>query len=297
MDFNAILKFMWQDAMFSFSIIIISFCLGWVLYDRVILRKTDLREALFDKDNFAAWVEFIGAFIFPALYLAAKAVSGSVSDNIWVDFLVSGAYAVSYVVIFAILRLFSGKIVKFIGAEDSDGKVDLNKEIYVQKNVAAALFSIALSVVFANIVAFLDVLPQYFLVSVLKMLEIFVLTMLAVIVYFVILRRKTTLFKELFVDNNIAAGVHFAGFIFAVQTILSNIFTYGNEFDFKLVFVMSLAALALFGAISIVLKTTFCKLVKIDLYKEIFEENNKGAALGQIALYIGVANIIVNFLK
>ena len=50
------------------------------------------------------------------------------------------------------------------------------------------------------------------------------------------------------------------------------------------------------SVISFILKTAFCKLVKIDLYKEIFEENNKGAALGQIALYIGVANIIVNFL-
>ncbi|WP_010250959.1 DUF350 domain-containing protein [Acetivibrio cellulolyticus] len=297
MDFNSILKFVWQDALFSFIIIAISFCLGWVLYDKVILRKIKLSEALFDKDNFAAWVEFIGAFIFPALYLAAKAVSGSVSDNIWIDLLVSGVYAVSYVVMFAVLRLLSGKIVKFIGTEDSHGKVELNNEIYVQKNVAASLFSVALSVIFANIVTFLDVLPQYFPISVLKMLGIFVLTTLAIIVYFVILRRRTTLFKELFVDNNIAAGIHFVGFVFAIQTILCNIFTYGDEFDFTLALVMSLAALTLFGIISFVLKSIFCKIVKIGLYKEIFEENNKGAALGQIALYIGVANIIVNFLK
>ena len=38
------------------------------------------------------------------------------------------------------------------------------------------------------------------------------------------------------------------------------------------------------------------RLVKVDIWKEIYEQDNVGAAIGQMALYVGIAAIIVNFI-
>ncbi|MCX7709555.1 MAG: hypothetical protein N2484_06860 [Clostridia bacterium] len=297
MDYSALLRFLANNLVFSFTVIIISFVLGWILYNNVISSKISLREALFEKDNLAAWIEFIGAFIFPTLYLAAKSIEGSLSETWYMDLLICITYVLSYVAAFTLLRMLSGLTVRLIGAGDSEGKVNLNSEIYVQKNIAAALFSVALSTVFVNCIKFLDVLPGYFVTSLYKVSIIFIFSLLAFIVYSMVVRQKTTLFKELFIDNNAAAGVCFAGFMFAVEVILSGVVTLQVEFVLSQLVAVSLISLLLFGILSIIFKAIFKAMIKVDIWNEIYEQNNIGAAIGQVALYIGIANVIVHFLK
>ena len=297
MDFNVFTNFLINNFLFSFAIIIISFFLGWVLYNHIILRKISLRDSLFEKDNLAAWIEFIGAFIFPTLFLAAKAVEGSASENLLVDLGICIIYVVAYILLFTVLRLSSGLLVKLICAGDSQGKIDLNNEIYIQKNIAASLFSIVLSVIFVSLVRFLDVLPGYFLTSLFKMGDVLVFTLIAFIRYSLILRQKTTLLKEIFIDNNAAAGAAFLGFMFAVETILCNAVALQKEFDFVELIVVSFVGLAIFGILSAFFKLMFTKMIKVDIWNEVYEQNNLGAAIGQIALYIGIASVIVNFMK
>ncbi len=298
MDVTSLLKFIGYNSLFTASVVLLSFVLGWVLYRYVILRKINLRDSLFDKDNVAAWFEFIGAFIFPTLYLAANAIIGSASDNIITDLLICLAYAVIYILIFTILRLLTGAFVHSIKLSDSSGKVSLNNEIYVQKNVSASLFSIAFSLIFVSFIKFLDFTSTDDLVtSLLRMSSILVFTLAAFTVYCLILRRKTSLISEIFVDNNIAAGVSFLGFIFAVQIILDNAIQVQGNFVFLDLIIVSAVGLVLLGIFSIIFKWLFSKIVKVNFWKEIYEQNSIGAAIGQCALYIGIASIIVSFMK
>ncbi|MCX8128748.1 MAG: hypothetical protein N3I35_01455 [Clostridia bacterium] len=291
------LKLLGYNFLFSFTIITVTFVLGWLLYNHVVLRKICLKDSLFEKDNVAAWVEFIGAFIFPTLYLSAKAIEDSADIIWWKDLLICIGYGIAYILIFTVLRLSSNLIVNSLGHNDEHGKVNLNNEIYHQKNISAALFSVSLSVIFVSFVRFLDIMPGYFTTSVFKMLNVLIFTLVAFIAYSLLLRRKTTLSKEIFIDNNPAAGISLTGFIFAVEIMLTNAVALQVEFDLIELAITSLIWVVLFGFLSVIFKWGFTKLIKVDIWKEVYEQNSIGAAIGQCALYIGIANVIIHFIK
>lgn len=297
MELDVFLKFLGNNFLFSFVILLISFILGWVLYNHVILRKISLKDALFEKDNLAAWVEFIGAFIFPTLFLSAKAIEGSTSDNLLVDLLVSVGYAVAYIILFVLLRMLSGVFVKVINISDEYGKVSLNNEIYIQKNVSASLFSVVLSMIFVNIIRFVDIDPAYTMVSLLKASDVIIFSLLSLVVYLLVMRRKSSLFHEIFVDNNIAAGVGFLGFVYAVMLLLDNAISLQTTFNYYELVALSLVSLVLFGVLSFLFRWIFHMIIRVDFWKEVYEHNSVGAAIGQAALYIGVVSVIVNFMK
>lgn len=294
------LSFFLKDISFSFVILTVAFTLGWIIYNNLILKDVSLKDALFTKDNLAVWVEFIGAFVFPVLYLAANSIKGTVSDNVFVDLGVCVGYTVFYVIIFALLRLLAKYCVNLINADDHSGKVCLNKEICEQKNIGASLFSVSLAVIFVSIIKyidFIDIINGLGAAILIKALLFFVFILLAVLCYILVLRRKTTLFKELFIDNNTAAGVALLGFIYAAQTIITGIISvYSMDFDVLVVSIVIAMSLIIFGALFLIFKHLFTKIVKVDIWNEVYEQNNIGAAIGQAALYVGLANIIVNFI-
>jgi len=293
-------SFFLKDLSFSFIILTVGFILGWVIYNNIVLRNVSLKDALFTKDNLAVWIEFIGAFVFPVLYLAAQGIKGSASDNIFMDLAVCIGYTVFYIAILTILRLTSNYIVTLINAEDEHGKVCLNKEICEQKNIGAALFSVSLTVIFVGMIKyidFIDIINGLGSTVLIKTLLFFVFMLLAIVCYLLILRRKTTLFKELFIDNNAAAGVGFLGFVFAVQTIVNGVISvYSMDFDLITVSIVIAISLIILGVLAVFFKLIFTSMVKVDIWNEVYEENNIGAAIGQVALYVGIAGIIVNFI-
>ncbi|HEY5583422.1 MAG TPA: DUF350 domain-containing protein [Ruminiclostridium sp.] len=294
------LSFFLKDISFSFVILTVGFILGWIVYNNIVLNDVSLKDALFTKDNLAVWIEFIGAFVFPVLYLAAHGIKGSVSDNIFVDLAVCIFYTVFYIAILTLLRLMSKFIVNLINTKDGHGKICLNKEICEQKNVGAALFSVSLSVIFVSVIKyidFIDIMNGLGSSILIKILLFLVFMLLAVAGYSFVLRRKTTLFKELFIDNNAAAGVGFLGFVFAVQTIIAGIMSvYSMDFDLLMVSSVIGVSLVIFCILSLLFKLIFTKIVKVDIWNEVYEQDNIGAAIGQAALYIGIASIIVNFI-
>jgi hypothetical protein len=274
--------------------------LGWIIYNNIVLRDVSLKEALFTRDNLAVWIEFIGAFVFPVLYLAGHGIKGSVSDNIFVDLAVCLGYTIFYIAILTILRLFSKHIVNLIDASDDHGKICLNKEICEQKNIGAALFSVSLSVIFVNIIKFIDfidIINGLGLVILIKIMIFLIAVLAALVCYSFVLRRRTTLFKELFIDNNAAAGIGLLGFVFAVQTIVSGVMSfYSMDFEVLTVSIVLCVSLVIFGILSVLFKLIFTAIVKVDIWNEIYEQDNVGAAIGQVALYVGIATIIVNFI-
>lgn len=294
------LSFFLKDLSFSFVILTVGFILGWIIYNNIVLSDVSLKDALFTKDNLAVWVEFIGAFVFPVLYLAAHGIKGAVSDNVFVDLAVCIGYTIFYIAILTILRLLSKYIVNLINAQDRNGKICLNKEICEQKNVGAALFSVSLTVIFVGIIKyidFIDIINGLGSTILIKTLLFLVFILLAIVSYSLVLRRKTTLFKELFVDNNVAAGVGLLGFVFAAQTIISGVISvYSMDFDLLVVSAVIAVSMIIFGILSLLFKLIFTKIVKVDVWNEVYEQNNVGAAIGQVALYVGIANIIVNFI-
>lgn len=294
------INFFIKDFAFSFVILTISFVLGWIIYNNIVLRDVSLKDALFSKDNLAVWIEFIGAFVFPVLYLAAHAIKGAVSDNVFIDLAVCIGYTIFYTAILTVLRMLSKYMVNLITYEDGHEKICLNKEICDQKNIGAALFSVALTVIFVNIIKyidFIDIINGSGSSGLVKILLLLVFTLFALICYTLVLRKKTTLFKELFIDNNAAAGVGLLGFVFAVQTIITGVISvYSMDFDLLMVTIVIAFSLIIFGIISVLFKHILTGIIKADIWNEIYEQNNVGAAIGQVALYIGIANIIVNFI-
>lgn len=294
------LSFFLKDLSFSFVILSVGFILGWIIYNNIVLRDVCLKDALFNRDNLAVWIEFIGAFVFPVLYLASHGIKGSASDNIFVDLAVCLGYTVFYIAILTILRLCSKFFVNLINASDKNGKICLNKEICEQKNIGAALFSVSLSVIFINIVKlidFIDIINGLGLEILMKVLVFLVFMLLSLVCYSFVLRRKTTLFKELFIDNNAAAGIGLLGFVFAIQTIITGIMSfYSMDFDLLTVSFVVAVSLAIFGILSVLFKLIFTSIVKVDIWNEIYEQDNFGAAIGQVALYVGIAAVIVNFI-
>ncbi len=293
-------SFFLKDLSFSFVILTVGFIFGWVIYNNLVLRDVSLKDALFNKDNFATWIEFIGAFVFPVLYLSSHAIKGAASDNIFIDLAVCTGYTVFYVVILTLLRLLSKSIVSLINAEDGHGKVCLNKEICEQKNIGAALFSVTLSVIFVSVIRyldFIDIIEGAGASILLKILMFIVFVLVAMVCYSMVLRTKTTLFKEIFIDNNAAAGIGLLGFVFAVQTIITGIIdAYTTDFDLVTVALVIAVCLVIYGILSVLFKKIFTAIVKVDVWNEIYEQNNVGAAMGQAALYVGIAMIIVNFI-
>ncbi|HEY9061656.1 MAG TPA: hypothetical protein VIO64_14275 [Pseudobacteroides sp.] len=297
MDLRGYLEFLGNNLLFNIPIILIGFILGWFMYSKIILRKINLKDALFEKDNLAAWIEFLGAFIFPTLYLAAKAIEGPAHEDVFMDLLICIGYEAGFIVLFTVLRLFSNLAIRQISPPDIEGKISLNNEVYNQKNVAASLFSATLSIVSVSVIMFMDFMPEELFSSLFKMLTVVVYSLMALIVYEMVLRSKTTLFKEIFVDNNPAAGVALGGFVLAVETILTHIIQYQLEFDFIDLMVVCAIGLAVFLVLAYLMKWIFAAILKVNIWAEVYEQNNMGAAIGQVVLYVSIANIIIHFLK
>jgi hypothetical protein len=286
-----------ENLLFGLVLVTVGFVLGYVLYSALILRKINLKDSLFEKDNIAAWIEFIGAFVFPTLFLSAKAIEGAADENLWMDLLICTAYAAAYVVIFTVLRLLSGLIVSSMGRNDEQGKINLNTEVYNEQNTAASLFSVSLSIVFVTAIRFLDLTQGLISASIYRILAIIIFTLASVIVYCLGMGRKTSLFEEIFIHNNPAAGISLAGFIFAVELLLTNAVALQVEFDLIDIVVTSGIWLILLGILSFIFKAAFTRLIKVDIRKEVYDHNSIGAAIGQCALYIGIANVLISFVK
>jgi len=291
------LRFFVNNSLFTFFIIFISFILGWVLYNYVILRTMALKESLFEKDNPAAWAEFIGAFIFPTLYLAARAVEGSASENIFLDLMICLGYAFMYILLLTALRVVSAHVIGVMSPTDANGRIDLNSEIYAQKNVSASLFSITLSVVFVSMLSFLDMEPGLVVPSLLRILNVLIFTILAFTAYSAMLRRKTSLLTEVFVHNNVAAGASFLGFATAVELILANAISLQKTFNYPILLAVCAISLIILGIFSAVFRILFSRIISVDIWNEIYNQNNVGAALGQAAVYISIAFVITGFMK
>lgn len=294
------LSFFLKDFSFSFVILTVGFILGWIIYNNIVLRDVSLKDALFTRDNLAVWIEFIGAFVFPVLYLAGHGIKGAASDNIFVDLAVCLGYTIFYIAILTILRLCTKFIVNLIDVSDNHGKICLNKEICEQKNIGAALFSVAVSVIFVNIIKlidFIDIINGLGIEILIKVLIFMVFMLAALVCYSFVLRRRTTLFKELFIDNNPAAGIGLLGFVFAVQTIIAGVMSfYSMDFELLTVSIVIAVSLIIFGILSVLFKKIFTSIVKVDIWNEIYEQDNIGAAIGQVALYVGIGTIIVSFI-
>ena len=188
-------------------------------------------------------------------------------------------------------------IVKLFGGDDSEGKIVLKEEVYKQNNIAAAVFSSTLSMIFVNFIRFLDILGGDIMIMTLRISNVLVFTLIAVMVYNFLLGRKITLFGAVFVDNNTAAAISFFGFVAGIQLVLVNILSSVVEYNVIDTTAVSLACMCIFGVLVLLFKKMFVKVIKVNLFEEVYKQNNIGAAIGQCALYIGVALVIVHFVK
>lgn len=290
-----IIMFSGKSLVFSGLISFVGLILSWVLYKYVVIRVVSVKKALFENDNFAAWLEFVGAFVLPVFYLSAKAIDLEISSYFGTDLLYGLVFVVFYTFLFTFMRILSGWTVYFIAGDDEGGKVNLYKEVYEQQNIAASLFSISFALIFVNMLSNLKLASISDLMnSSLRSMEILVLTMLFSLIYILVIRRKSLL-KEIFVHNNTAAGIGFLGFIMGVQIILNAAVNYSSDFITIDIVILAVIGFAVLLIISYVSRLLYSKILKVNILEELYDQNNAGAAFGELALFIGISMIIANF--
>lgn len=280
--------------------------LGWLIYDKIFLKDISLRKELFENDSVAAWLEFIGGFLAPAFFLASIIMSPTgrfVFKGEWKDLITSIIYISIYIIIFSMFRFAGDKIIGIIGTTIFKEKISLKAEIYKQSNIAAALFSISVSIIVIGMLLQENILNESLLINLVKIGLVFVISIGLLSVYKTFFFPKNvSLFKEVFIDNNISSGLLFLGNTIAINFIIyysidwfkissSGWLKISNIFD-AILFICFIY-LIMIVTVSIT-KLAVNKILKINIDHELFVQNNIGYALLESSFYILISVMIIN---
>ena len=280
--------------------------IAWITYDKIFLKNISLKIALFKNESLPVWLDFIGGFLVPVLFLVATLMAPTgkiVYDGHWKDILVSIAYISSYTIIFAIFRYLADRIVKTIGKLQFKKEVSLEHEVFSQNNIAAALFSISISVVFISMILQENILNENIFSNLIRVSLVFLITLGLLSVYKTYFFQKhSSLFKELFIDHNICSGVLLLGHAIAVSLIVNSTINWFNAPSyswFKLSFISDITLMICFIYLIMLVMVSVSKLImnkilSININQELFEENNVGYALLESSYYILLSIIIIN---
>lgn len=296
-----------KDLMFSLPyfamILVIVPTVGFLVADKVMTPNIDLKSALFHNDNQVAGLEF-GAILLMLLYLAYCAVMGDVAGSFASDLgVASGAIVVS-ILLLAIARAVLGRFVA-----SHNGGADLNNEIFIQKNWAAACVSIAVMIGIVNGMTEEDMLSSTPMRDLLLAGTVMTLGVLVVQLFRVTHLRGRDFMKTFFTDDNPAAGVSLLGFAIAANVIFFEVtkavkVAEGLSTITSVLAVIggSLVLLALLSVTRRVLEAVVNRIFDVSIEAEIFEISvesktyNVGAGFIDACITIGAAVVLTGVL-
>jgi len=211
---------------------------GWLIYDKLATAKYSLAEALFEERNLAAGLEIAG-FLFIEILIAVSALSGpevtrmNPAGTMIVDYFRDLESVVITIVFsnitFFLFRYLASKVVKkvFEGKIDQQGDtVAFNNEIFQQKNLGAALFSLSYLLIMYFMILQENFLgtPTHLIEGYLNMVGVLVLGLAVYFIHdFFFMDRGHGTLQELFLDNNPAVGLSLAGFMFTILFLQNRI--------------------------------------------------------------------------
>ncbi len=282
---------------FDFPYLLVAIALviavGFPIMNKVLTPGINLRDALFEKDNPVAGLETAG-FLLALLYVAYSAITGPSLASFAHDV---GAAAVA-VVVSIVLVIIARTILSGVVKSFNKG-LDLNDEIFNQKNYAAAAVSIALMMGIVNGMTEENTLGSTPVLDAVIAGTILLSSMCVLVLYRFTHMRGASFMKEFFADDNPAAGVSLIGFAFACNYLLASLAetVRGVENIDMLITVVSIGG---FGLVLILVLALIRGLLvlainlmqKTSMHDEIFEQNNVGAAFMDAALTVGSAILL-----
>lgn len=280
--------------------------LGWLVYNRLFLRDLSLKDGLFKNRSLTIWLEFTGGFLIPALFLVSMLMVPSgkfIYQGKLGGLLAIITYIDIYILILSLFRYLASKAIKLIGKLELKHEIDLEDEIFKQNNIAASLFSISISTVVVGMLLQENIFAENLFTNLIRIALVFFLTLGLLSVHKTLFYPKhSSLFKELFIDDNVCAGILLLGHTIAVNIIIyssiewfqipaSDWYNISNIVDIIIFICLIYLMMVVFVSGS---KLVMNAILKIDIDHQLFEENNVGYSILESSFYIMLSIIIIN---
>jgi len=270
------------------AIVLVAVWIGKLIND--LLTRYKINEELTDKNNASVGVALAGYYIALAIAIAGV-LQGSGSGDLWKDALMVGIYSLVAIVLLNISALINDKLILY--------KFDNQKELLDDQNsgtgatMAGAYLATGLIV---NAAISGEAAGEWWK-GLLACLVFFVLGQVVLIIaglwYQVI--TKYDIHKVIGEDNNVAAGIGFGGFLFAIGYVVRAAMTGASTS-----WAVDLVSFALYVVVAFIL-LTIGRLItdkvflpKAKISDEIGAQGNIAAALIAAAIYIVIAVLIVS---
>ncbi|MDD5603138.1 MAG: hypothetical protein PHG48_03505 [Eubacteriales bacterium] len=297
MNIKDVAVFFLNEFLFTAFIITLGYVFAWVIYSRILFRNISINEVLLEKSNYAAWIEFSGAFLLPVLFLTAKATAGPASEKILFDFIVCFVYTLMYILFLLIAKYAARIFLPPVYTENGRVRYDLSTEIFSSGNTAAAFYSLTVTWIAANIIRFIDIDADYIMVSALRVSNILIYTLLGYIFFRLFIHPKTSANKVIFTDRNTAASIVMAGYLLSLQYLIGSITAFQTEFGFIQLLLITAVSFITYAVLSVLLKYLLSLIIKAGFRKEVYLQSSIPAAVAQSALYAGIAMTITAFVR
>ena len=269
-------------------IVLVAVWIGKLIND--LLTRYKINEELTDKNNASVGVALAGYYIALAIAIAGV-LQGPGSGDLWKDALMVGIYSLVAIVLLNISALINDKLILY--------KFDNQKELLEDRNSgtgATMAGSYLATGLIVNAAISGEAVGEWWK-GLLACLVFFVLGQVVLIIaglwYQVI--TKYDIHKVIGEDNNVAAGVSFGGFLFAIGYVVQAAMTGASTS-----WAVDLVSFALYVVVAFIL-LTIGRLItdkvflpKAKISDEIGAQGNIAAASIAAAIYIVIAVLIVS---
>lgn len=272
--------------------------LGWIIYEKLFYREISLKKQLFENDSLTVWLEFVGGFLAPALYLVSIIITPTglfIYKGQWTDFITIGGYIFQYLIIFSVFRYIVEGLIGLIGKLFHNKKVSLKNEIYMNNNIPAAFFSVSISIMAVNILLLENKFYTNLPLSLMRIGLVLLITSSLISVYTTFfLPKGISLFNKLFIEKNKSTGILILGYTTAINLIIYAVINWIKKFNpLEIILFITFIYLIMVVIVNI-LKWILNKLLNININQELFEQDNMGYALMESSVYILLSLIVIN---
>jgi hypothetical protein len=200
---------------------ILTLVVWWLIYEAILARGHDVRQAVFGKrPNAAVALDLLGGFLATAILLYSI-VTQAPRTSFRLNVPAVGVSILVILVLLTALRLLVAGLLRlwFGDRRDKQGDIiSMNNELFVQRNVATSLFSTVLYAVLVAGLVELDVFDRNHegFMQLYNMLGIWLLGVVLVVIhsfFYLEYGTRNHILHECFVDNNPAAPFSLLGLV------------------------------------------------------------------------------------
>ncbi len=203
---------------------ILTLVIWWIIYEAILARGYNVREAVFGKrPNPAVALDLLGGFLATAILLyAIVALAPRTSFRLNIPAVAINIVAILFLL--TVLRMLVAGLLRlwFRDRRDAQGDIiSLNNELFVQRNIATSLFSTVLYVILVAGLVELDIFDNTHagIFQLYNMLGIWLLGLVLVLVhsfFYLEYGSRNHILHECFHDNNPAAPFSLLGLVAGV---------------------------------------------------------------------------------